>query len=73
MICVTSAGSTSTIASALFSCSVTQAVRPSGATAMYSGSMSWATVARPSAASRIRRDDSHALPFQRLALGIEAR
>ena len=34
----------SRIATALFSCNVIRAVKPSGATAMYSGSKSWATV-----------------------------
>ena len=52
----------STIASALLSCRVTQAVRPSSETAMYSGSRSCATVAPgPSRAGRMSRSDRRAV------------
>ena len=42
---VTVALLTSIVAIALFSCSVTQAVRPAWSSAMYSGSRSWAALA----------------------------
>ena len=45
LIDVTFALATSTMAMALFSCSVTQAVLPSSLTVMYSGSKSWAALA----------------------------